>query len=106
MKELLQLEFPTKSIEFLGKKNAVKLKKLSGIQVEEFQKFVNEGVKELPEAERNYALTLWLVQGSVVGGEELTVEDLKQFPLDDMNNLTKEILIYSGLQERETKGND
>ena len=39
----------------------------------------------------------------VVGATELTEENLATFPLDDINALTKEIMVFSGLMEKEGK---
>lgn len=107
MRDLLKQTFPTKSITFLNKKNALQIRKLSGLEVEEFQRLGKEAGEGAPDAEKNSALVRFLINKSVVGAEDLTSEEIKQFPLDDVNNLVTDLLAYSGIiSKADEKGND
>lgn len=72
----------------------IEIKKLSLEQVEAIQ----AKAKEIGEDEAN-ALDMLrtVISMSVEGAEELSVDDFRKFPIEDLNRLSEEILKYSGL---------
>jgi hypothetical protein len=82
----------SKEVTFMGEK--VKIHKMSTQQVMDIQEFAkvasdesNEGIEVLKKIIRN----------SVEGAEDLSDQDFMNFPMDELNNLTNEIMKYSGL---------
>jgi hypothetical protein len=108
MRSMLGYVAPTKKLAFLGKKDAVEVKKLSGLEVKEFQAYINVDAKTLPESDQGLAIQRKIVRLGVVGAAELTDEEIDSFPLDEVSKLAKEVLIYSGInpEDKETQGND
>jgi len=106
MRAMLGYSAPTKKTTFLGKKDAVEIKKLTGLEVKDFQTFVNGEVKTLPESEQGLAIQRKVLRLGVVGASDLTDEEIDSFPLDEISKLVKEVLAYSGVNTEEEKGND
>ncbi len=106
MRSLLGQLAPTKKVNFLGKKEAVEIKKLTGIEVKGFQNYVNTEVKTLPETEQGLAIQRKVIRIGVVDADEMTDEEIDSFPLDEISKLAKEVLSYSGINTEDAKGND
>jgi len=105
MKNLIGQLAPTKKVTFLGKKDSVEIKKLTGLEVKSFQSFVNTEVKALPESDQGLAIQRKVIRIGVVDADEMTDEEIDSFPLDDVSKLAKEVLSYSGINSEDTKGN-
>ena len=97
MRELLGTAPQTKSVEFLGKKNAVKIIKWSGAEVKAFQEYLKTGMKELPEETQGLALQAYVIRKGVEGASDLTDEELDSFPFEELGNLAKAVLVYAGI---------
>jgi len=108
MRSMLGHIAPTKKVTFLGKKDSVEVKKLTGLEVKEFQTFVNTEAKKLAEADQGLAIQRKIIRLGVVDADGLTDDELDSFPLDEVSKLAKEVLIYSGINpdEKDVKGND
>ena len=106
MRSLLGQLAPTKKVTFLGKKDAVEIKKLTGIEVKSFQSYVNNEVKTLPEAEQGLAIQRKVIRIGVVDASDMTDDEIDSFPLDEVSTLAKEVLVYSGINTEDAKGND
>jgi hypothetical protein len=106
MRALIGHTSPTKKTNFLGEKNSVEVKKLTGTEVKEFQVYVNTEVKSLSESEQGLAIQRKIIRMGVVGAEDLTDEEIDGFPLDEISKLAKEVLNYSGIgSDDDKKGN-
>ena len=103
MRELLKTKVPTRKVDFMGVKNAVEVKKLSGQEVKEFTHFINVEAKNLPESEQGLAIQYRVVRMGVLGADDLSDDELLSFPLDDVSSLAKAVLAYSGLGTEESR---
>jgi len=81
-------------------------KKLTGLEVKDFQSFVNTEVKKLAENEQGLAIQRKVIRIGVVDANEMTDDEIDSFPLDEISKLAKEVLVYSGINAEEPKGND
>jgi hypothetical protein len=106
MRSLIGQLAPTKKVTFLGKKDSVEIKKLTGLEVKGFQSFVNTEVKTMPEAEQGLAIHSKVIRIGVVDAETMTDDEIDSFPLDEISKLAKEVLSYSGINTEDQKGND
>jgi hypothetical protein len=104
MKHLIGSQSPVKKLSFLNKKDAVEVKKLTGLEVKEFQSYINTEAKTLPEADQGLAIQRKIIRMGVIGAEELSDDEIDGFPLEEISKLAKEVLIYSGINTEE-KGN-
>jgi hypothetical protein len=84
----------TKKVPFMG--DEVEIIKLSVGQVLEVQKLLNKSSKSKSE-ESQVELIRDVVKLAVIGANELSNEDFKQFPLAELNELSEAIISYSGL---------
>lgn len=92
----------TKEIEFLG--DTVTVRKMSYIELKEFQKFAQDlNRKEKDEEARSRKFQHDLIRRSVEGGEDVTVEELGHFPPTDLAELGRQILEFNGLKMGETE---
>jgi hypothetical protein len=101
MKALIGKTAPTKKIAFLGEKNALEIKKLSGLEVKDFQKYINIEVPKLPEEDKGLAIQRYVLRVGVVGADDMTDEEIDGFPLQDISELAKEVLKYSGINSND-----
>lgn len=84
----------TKTVKFNG--GQVEISKLTIAQVFEIQKMSGEEKSEDP-----LQIPKALIRMSVSGGSELLEEDFAEFPLDDINTLSEDIMQFSGLKNAE-----
>jgi hypothetical protein len=105
MRALIGQIAPTKKFTFLGKKDSVEVKKLTGLEVKEFQTYVNTDAKSLPEAEQGLAIQRKIIRMGVKDAEDLTDDEIDGFPLDEVSKLAREVLVYSGINSEDSKGN-
>lgn len=92
---------PTKSVQFLG--TNIDIRKLSVAQVEDIQ----QRVKALPKADMenpgdgeagaHLNLMIHVIRLAVVGADDVTDDEFRTFPLEDLQKLSDEILRHSGL---------
>jgi len=82
----------TKKYPFMGEQ--VEVRKLSLAQVEDIQAAAKSH-------EGNDAASIEMLRKviglAVVGAEDLTVDDFKTFPIDELNKLSESVLEFSGL---------
>ena len=92
----------TKEIPFMGAKIAIK--KLSVDEVMEIQNLVR-GLQKTAEAaegsesdgdDGNLEMLHTIVTKGVVEADDLTIEQLRTFPMEELNKLTEEVMKYSG----------
>lgn len=81
----------TKKAKFCGED--ITIKKLSVAQVMELQ----EKFKSLDNDESSLEILKLVIRHSADGGDELSDEDFKGFPIEELSNLSNEILKFSGL---------
>lgn len=95
----------TRKTKFMG--NDVEIRKLSISDVDQLRSkseaLNDESLTDERKEEIGRDIMLTTLRVGVVGATELTEENLATFPLDDINALTKEIMVYSGLMEKEGK---
>jgi hypothetical protein len=87
----------TRETKFMGE--SVKISKLSVAEVEEIQAIV----KQQDENTEDYTILQKVICLAVEDANELSMEDFKSFPLDELNKLSKEIMKFSGLNTEEGK---
>ena len=89
----------SKKIKFL--ETEIVIRKLSLDQVEKIQ----EAAKNIEGDEKGAVEMLrTVITMSVEGAEELSEDDFRKFPIEDLNKLSEEILKYSGLGKALEKG--
>jgi hypothetical protein len=88
----------TKAIPFMDEK--VNISKLSVAQVLSIQ----ESAKEVEQDDdKSFELLKNIIMSAVEGGEDLSEEDFKNFPLDELSKLSNEIMKFSGIQGEKGK---
>ena len=108
MKHLLKSKLPSKKYSFMEQKDSVEIRKLSAQEVLDFQAYVKsvtpkEGEEQ--DADSGLVVQFYLIRKTVEGADELSNEELKSFPLEDLSRLTEEILKFSGLDAAKSEGN-
>jgi hypothetical protein len=88
----------TKSVKFNG--GSIEISKLTIAQVFEIRKLSEEATPESDPLQ----IPKMLIRMSASGGNELSDADFEDFPLDDVNALSEEIMMFSGLKDK-NKGN-
>lgn len=82
----------TKEVAFMGQK--VNINKLSVENVEAIQ----EQAKEIEaDPSKGFDVLKTVIRASVEGGAELTDEDFKGFPMDELSTLSNSIMAFSGI---------
>jgi hypothetical protein len=84
----------TKEVDFMGDK--VEIKKLTVGEVMSVQKLLEKSNKSKSE-DAQISLIRDVIKIAVIGANELSDDDFKQFPLAELNALSEEIIGYSGL---------
>jgi len=97
MKHLVGKKLP-KKIKFMGEE--VTIKKLSISEVLEIQKEYKEA-----EGSQDIGILKTIIRLAVEGASELSDEDIDSFPLDELANLSNEIIKYSGMDKGTAVGN-
>lgn len=90
----------TKKTKFIGEE--ITIKKLSVAQVMELQtKF-----KETEGEDNSMEILKTVIRQSAEGGDQLSDEEFNEFPVEELSNLSAEILKFSGLGnvEKPAKG--
>jgi len=91
----------TKKVSFMG--DEVEIRKMSVAEVLKVQNLVLKATKSKDESSQ-LSLLRDVIRLAVIGAEEITDEDFNTFPIGELNDLTNNILSYSGLQG-ESAGN-
>jgi hypothetical protein len=81
----------TKKVKFLNEE--VTIKKLTVAQVMEIQ----ELSKKVDEDTGSMDILSYVVRNAVEDADELTDDELRQFPLEELSRLSGDILTFSGL---------
>lgn len=97
IKELVGKEI-SKEVNFMGTK--IKVRKLTVAQVLEIQELSSKGVTEENDS---MALLKTVIGYAVPDGKDLSEEDFRSFPIDELSKLSNEIMQYSGLGNDQTK---
>lgn len=105
MRNLIGQATPVKAVEFLGKPNAVEVRKLSGAEVKAFQAFIKKAAAKLPPEDQGLAMQNYVIRAGVVGAQDMTDEELDSFPYDENAKLAKAVLVFTGIQVDEAQGN-
>jgi hypothetical protein len=88
----------TKKVKFVGEE--VVIKKLSVTEVMKLQEAYNDAA-----AGDELVLLRTVIRQAVEGAEDLTDEDLSSFPIDELANLSNEIIKFSGMDKGTATGN-
>jgi len=88
----------TKKVKFVGEE--VVIKKLSVTEVMTLQEAYNDAA-----AGDELVLLRTVIRQAVEGAEDLTDEDLSSFPIDELANLSNEIIKFSGMDKGTAAGN-
>ena len=92
----------TKKVKFMG--DEVEVCKLTIAQVERIQAFTKDA-SENSESDIFASLKKILDEG-VTGFSELTMEEFKQFPLEELQALSSHVTEFSGLKAPSVEGNE
>jgi hypothetical protein len=84
----------SKKVKFMGED--VNVRKLSVAQVMEIQE-KSKASAEATDDNASLDLLQYVISKAVDGAEELSEEDFKNFPIDELSKLSNEILTFSGL---------
>ena len=87
-----------KSVKFMGQD--VKISKLSVAEVTEIQEQAQNITTDTADG---FKVLKLVIRSGVEGGEDLTDEDFKNFPLDELSKLSGEILKFSGIGTEQGK---
>lgn len=88
----------SKNVKFMGED--IKISKLSVAEVIAIQ----EAAKEIEKDDASgFEVLKKVIESAVDGGKDLTDEDFKNFPMDELSKLSSEIMKFSGIGE-EQKG--
>ena len=83
-----------KNIKFMGQDLEIaKLTVNQVLGIQELAKEVQEGASE----ETNLKLLMYVIRVGAEDLSELTMEQFKEFPMDELSKLSEEIMKYSGL---------
>lgn len=91
----------TKTVKFLG--SDVEIRKLSLAQVEQIQdkaKAAEASTDPEVKERSGFELLKTVVSLSVEGGSELSDEDFRNFPLEDLSKLSDDIMLFSGISKK------
>lgn len=87
----------SKQVKFMGED--VKINKLTVAEVMAIQEVAKEGSGD----EEGIKVLKTVIGQAVEGASELTEEDFRNFPMDELSKLSKEILKFSGLGDEPGK---
>jgi len=82
----------TQNVKFIGED--IKISKLTVAEVMEIQELAKN---QETEDSTGFELLKRVIKMSVEGGEELTDEDFKSFPMDELTKLSQSIMRFSGV---------
>lgn len=89
----------TKIVKFMGED--IKINKLSVAEVMSIQ----EAAKDIEKDDASgFEVLKKVIESAVEGGADLTDEDFKNFPMDELSKLSAEIMKFSGIGGEEAKG--
>ena len=88
----------TRDTKFMGE--SIKISKMSTKQVLEIQNYAKDASDESQEG---LEVLKRIIRNSVEGADELSDDDFLNFPMDELNNLSKEIMKFSGLDSEAGK---
>jgi DNA-binding transcriptional MerR regulator len=88
----------SKSVPFLDGKLVIY--KLTVDQVDEIRQLLSDKTEG---ESQDYAVVHTVLKYGADNGENLTVEDLKQLPLEELSKLSEAILEFSGVKDKEKK---
>lgn len=90
-----------KTVKFAGEE--VTIQKLTVGQVDEIRRMAGEAKDE--DDSSGLQILRFVIREAVEGGADLTDDDFNQFPMDELNKLSQEIMKHSGLGDAgEAKG--
>ena len=84
-----------KKVSFMD--DEVEILKLSVSEVLEVQKIIEKNSKLKNQEENSIKLLMTVIKLAVPDASELSEEDFKSFPIQELNTLSEEIMSYSGL---------
>jgi len=84
----------SKKVDFMGDK--VEIKKLNVKEVLEIQ----ESIKNIDEDNQVKTLNS-IIRIAVVGADQLSDDEIAEFPLEELTTLSAEIVKYSGMAQQE-----
>jgi hypothetical protein len=84
----------TKNTKFMGADVAIT--KLSVAQVVSIQALA-QNIAEDKDDESGLNLLKFVIREAVEGGSDLTDDDFKEFPMDELSKLSQEIMKFSGM---------
>ena len=103
MRNLVGKKAKTIKVPFM-ETETVEVTKLTVSQVKTFQKSLKEA-DALEDEEKGISIQRSIIRMAVVGADDLTDEELDDFPMDDLNSLVQRILELAGVKA-EDSGND
>ena len=88
----------TKKVKFMGED--VEISKLSVSEVMDIQEKAKAIEKDESEG---FNVLKAVIRSAVAGSDDLSDEDFKQFPLDELSKLSNEIMKFSGIAQDQGK---
>ena len=98
MREFLD-KIPTKEVDFLGGK--LKIRQMT-IETAEKMKVLSDS-NDNDEDINNVEIISQVIKDCVVGAEDMTIEEIKKFPMNTMNDLFKQISDFSSVSAEASK---
>jgi len=92
LRELINVR-TTKTVPFLGQK--IEINKLTLAECTEIQKLASEITPETPE--KGFELLRHVITVGVPAASDFNEDDFNNFPMDDLNKLSDEVLKYAGM---------
>lgn len=90
----------SKNVKFMGQN--IEINKLSVSEVLSIQERASEVSKSSNELE-GFEVLKEVIRYSVTDAKDLSDEDFNSFPMDELSNLSNEIMKFSGLGQQEGK---
>ena len=84
----------TKKLKFMGED--LEIKKLNVAEVLEIQSTAKE-LEEAPNEENNIKVLALVIQKGAQELNDLSLEEIKGFPMDELSKLSNEIMKFSGI---------
>lgn len=98
MREFLD-KIPTKEVDFLGEK--IKIRQMTIETADKMRALSNSNDND--DDDNNVEIIAQVIKDCVVGAEDMTIDEIKKFPMATMSDLFKTISDYSSVSSEASK---
>lgn len=89
----------SKNVKFMGEDLTInKLSVSEVLNIQEAAKAINQ------DESKGFEVLKTVIKASAEGGDKITDEEFDDFPMDELNKLSNEIMKFSGIDTGEQKG--